>query len=292
MITGIGETVAGAADNRENIHDVIKDDCGIILDQLTFLPTALEDLGRGGARLSLESFVKLPPVFQLCLPKESTPRFAHLRWQAGEQFGVQFVSSDAFEALHSEASAERSDTPDRVTVARPTTSTTTVDVGDQPDDERLLPIEYDLYFEPASDDSFRGRCVIAFSIRNDSDIPAIHPFFCLPDMGFQAKPAAGWITRNVVSIRRFVRFCSIRELILAPRSRVGCCFVELGVSPKDGGQVRYSRNIEHPLAQLPKIQLSCQVGAGNFPSQRVQVSIPASHIAGVILDHTGAPSGI
>jgi hypothetical protein len=167
-----------------------------------------------------------------------------------------------------------------------TGSTASLNADVQSDTSLLLPVEYDLHFEVTSDEISCRRCVIALQIRNNSDIPAIHPYFCLPDLGFQARPAAGWTARHVTSIRRLIRFCNIREFVLVPRTKVDCCLVELSFSPRQGGLIRYTKDIEHSLAQLPKIQFTCQVGAGNFPSQRLQISIPASHIAGVILDET------
>ena len=95
-----------------------------------------------------------------------------------------------------------------------------------------------------------------------------------------------WAARDMVAVRKVVRFGCEAELILPKGDVVHCCSIILPFRPESGGHVDYAADIEHPLSQLPDLRLFCQVGAANFPAGRVMLTIPASHIAGVILDST------
>jgi hypothetical protein len=131
-------------------------------------------------------------------------------------------------------------------------------------------------FVPHPVDSTSGICEISITLLNKSTHIAHQPFFCLTDLGLQLRPAPDWTMDEVVSIRRMRRFAPVaRQSRLEPGSEVLCCTISLLFSSIDGGFVEYEIGNWHRLEQLPDLRISCVVGAGNYPSERLPITVRA-----------------
>ena len=81
------------------------------------------------------------------------------------------------------------------------------------------------------------------------------------------------------ALRKLVRVARVDDVPLAPGPATRCCALHLPYTKEGGGYVVYGRGIEHSLASLPDFKLACQVGAGNFPAERLALHVPAADIA-------------
>jgi hypothetical protein len=260
-------------------------DSRAILDQSAEVNVTVRDLSDGGARLIVPSGAKFPPFFKLQIGEETSPLSVRLCWQSANQLGVQFISPEKADELQRSLAQPRPEDEQYVYQPKQPAAEEPQLSNSQITTSRLLTPEYQLSFEFVPSQVGHSYCVVDVSLRKWGEIGAIHPFLCVPALGLNLEPAMGWEAREIYSLRKMIRFGSIADRMLPSSGRTGCCRIILPFAPDGGGHVGYATGTEHRLTQLPDIRLSCQVGAANFPSERLTLIIPASHIAGLILDH-------
>ena len=251
----------------------------VIIDDSLVIDVAVRDLSEGGARLQVATSDNFPGIFQLQIGADSLPVPVRKCWQSADRIGVQFLTPERAAELQHDVSQP---SPALVANSRQHDSAAAGAVQSS-----LLAVEYKLEFEELPSHFGSSCCVVHVGLRNHSEFRAVHPFVCLPALGFDLRPAAGWVAGDMIAVRKTVRLGCADELILAKGIPVDCCSIILPFRPENGGYLRYAADVERPLAQLADLRLSCQVGAANFPADRVPLTIPASHIAGVILDSWG-----
>lgn len=142
--------------------------------------------------------------------------------------------------------------------------------------------EISLSYERHAVDSNSGIFTAEVSLLNRARHTAHQPFVCLPILGLQLSPATGWSMRDVSSIRRLRRFGPDRDELLAPQASVHCCNISLLFNAASGGRVEYETGNWHALNDLPDLRLTCVVGAGNYPSERLPLVVPADTIKSLI----------
>ena len=134
-------------------------------------------------------------------------------------------------------------------------------------------------------DSSSGICEVAIFLSNRSEHVAHRPFFCLTDLGLQLRPAANWLMDEVVSIRRMRRFAPIDHPCELPRgAELECCAIGLLLTSDERGRIEYEAGNWHDFDALPDLRVNCVVGAGNFPSERLLVTVPAVALKAFVAD--------
>jgi hypothetical protein len=144
--------------------------------------------------------------------------------------------------------------------------------------------EISLSYERHAVDSNSGTFTAEVSLLNRARHTAHQPFVCLPILGLQLSPATGWSMRDVSSIRRLRRFGPDRDELLASQASVHCCNISLLFNAASGGRVEYETGNWHGLNGLPDLRLTCVVGAGNYPSERLPLVVPADTIKSLITE--------
>ena len=139
-------------------------------------------------------------------------------------------------------------------------------------------------YERHAVDSRSGTFTVRISLFNRSPHVAHEPFLCLPVFGLQLTPAPGWTMQDVNSIRRLRRFGPERTEQLPPRASVHCCNIALLFNAKDGGRVEFDAGSRHSLDSLPDLRLTCVAGAGNYPSERLPLVVPAATLKGFLAE--------
>jgi hypothetical protein len=143
---------------------------------------------------------------------------------------------------------------------------------------------YHLSFEHSASNAARGKCLVALSLRNNGFIAASFPFLCLTNLGLDLLPAPGWVKDEPVMIRKMLRFSPdhFSGSTLEVGAAVHCCTVTLRYKSSFGGCLEFEAGSEHLLANFPNLNLSCAVGAGNYPSQRTWLQVPATALRNAI----------
>lgn len=169
-----------------------------------------------------------------------------------------------------------------------------VQCGGQAHSDFIQP-EITLSFKSHAIDSKSGTFSAKISLRNQATHTAHQPFLCLPILGLQLSPADGWNMQDVSSIRRLRRFGQDAGKLLETGASVHCCTISLLFSAGDGGKVEFEAGSWHPVQSLPDLRVTCVVGAGNYPSERLPLVIPATAIRTALTNLIGSghiPDGL
>ncbi len=124
--------------------------------------------------------------------------------------------------------------------------------------------------------SLSGVFSVMLSIENRTAHVAHEPFLCLPLLGLELTAAEGWGSEEVSSVRRLRRFAPPVGERLQPGASFHCCNILLAYDARDGGVIQYDFGTWHRVADLPDLKLTCVAGAGNFPSERLPLVMPAA----------------
>lgn len=138
--------------------------------------------------------------------------------------------------------------------------------------------EIALSYESHAIDSRSGAFSARISLCNRASHIAHQPFLCLPILGLQMSPANGWNMQDVSSIRRLRRFGQETGKLLEPGASIHSCTIALLFNASDGGKVEFEAGSWHSVKALPDLRVTCVAGAGNFPSERLPLVIPAAAI--------------
>ena len=141
---------------------------------------------------------------------------------------------------------------------------------------------FDLRYVPLATHPGRGLCIIDVLICNNGAVTAHHPFFCLPALGLTFSPAQGWVKQLIMSPRKLWRFSRNDPLVIDPGAAIHCCSIELTFKAAYGGRLEFESGNEHTLWQLPHLKLTCIVGAGNYPPDRVPLVVHAMQMMACI----------
>ncbi len=144
--------------------------------------------------------------------------------------------------------------------------------------------EVSLAFDRHPVDSNSGFFRVEVHLVNRAAHVAHLPFLCLPILGLDLSPADGWTMQDVSSIRRLRRFGQEQNQTLAQGQRVHCCNISLLFTAGQGGRFEYELGNWHPLARLPDLRLTCVAGAGNYPSERLPLVVPAVALKGFLAE--------
>ena len=139
-----------------------------------------------------------------------------------------------------------------------------------------------LAYERHAIDSRSGCFTVRISLFNRSQHVAHEPFLCLPILGLQLSTAPGWTMRDVSSIRRLRRFGPEQGEQLSPGRSVHCCNIALLFNARDVGMIEFDAGTWHSIENLPDLRLTCVAGAGNYPSERLPLTIPAATLKGFL----------
>jgi hypothetical protein len=150
-------------------------------------------------------------------------------------------------------------------------------------DSQIQPM-FQLRFERSTSNTGRGQCLVELSLRNCGIIAASFPFLCLTNLGLNVNPAPGWVKEDIALVRRMLRFSSgdMYHSILEPGAVAHCCTVTLRYKFSFGGCLEFESGSEYLLANFPNLNLMCAVGAGNYPSKRILIQVPATAIRRII----------
>jgi len=141
--------------------------------------------------------------------------------------------------------------------------------------EEIQP-QYYLRFEPSPSSPGRGFCLVDVQLRNNGRIPANFPFLCLTVLGLNTLPAFGWAQEEITIIRKMQRFTPFASVTLDAGAMTQCCTIKLRYKSAFGGSLEFEPGSEHLLTNFPNLNLTCVVGAGNFPSRRTILQVPAT----------------
>jgi len=136
--------------------------------------------------------------------------------------------------------------------------------------------QYNLRFEGSPSSAGRGFCLVDVLLRNSGRIPANFPFLCLTVLGLNTVPAFGWAQEEVTIIRKMQRFTPFASVTLDAGALAQCCTIKLRYKSAFGGSLEFEPGSEHLLTDFPNLNLTCVVGAGNFPSRRTLLQVPAT----------------
>lgn len=128
--------------------------------------------------------------------------------------------------------------------------------------------------------SLTGVFTVTLSLHNLSGHVAHEPFLCLPLLGLELAAAPGLNSEEVSSVRRLRRFSAVMGESLQPGAALHCCNILLAYDARDGGVIQYDFGTWHKVADLPDLKLTCVAGAGNFPSERLPIVVPATILKG------------
>ena len=151
------------------------------------------------------------------------------------------------------------------------------------DDSQIQP-QFRLRFERSASHRARGHCLVDVLLKNNGAIAASFPFFCLTNLGLSVSPASGWEKREITSVRKLQRF-SANEMdssTLEPDAVAHCCTISLRYKFSFGGCLEFEPGSEYLLVNFPNLNLMCEVGAGNYPSKRVLLQVPATALRKII----------
>lgn len=124
--------------------------------------------------------------------------------------------------------------------------------------------------------SLSGVFAVGLSLENRTAHVAHEPFLCLPLLGLELSEAEGWGSEEVSSVRRLRRFAPRVGERLHPGASLHCCNILLAYDSRDGGVIQYDFGTWHRMAELPDLKLTCVAGAGNFPSERIPLTVSAA----------------
>lgn len=150
------------------------------------------------------------------------------------------------------------------------------------DDDALILPRFELRFENLASHPGRGLVLVDLLLGNNGSIAASFPFLCLTALGLTVAPAPGWTQQDVTLVRKMQRFMPLHDEILAPGAEVHCCTISLKYKSAFGGCLEFEPGSERLLADFPNLNLTCAVGAGNYPSRRIVLQVPAGALRKVI----------
>jgi hypothetical protein len=141
--------------------------------------------------------------------------------------------------------------------------------------EEIQP-QYNLRFERSPSSAARGFCLVDVQLRNSGRVPANFPFLCLTVLGLNTVPAFGWAQEEITIIRKMQRFTPFASVTLDAGAMTQCCTIKLRYKSAFGGSLEFEPGSEHLLTNFPNLNLTCVVGAGNFPSRRTILQVPST----------------
>jgi hypothetical protein len=152
-----------------------------------------------------------------------------------------------------------------------------------PDESQIQP-QFKLRFERSASHRARGHCLVDVLLKNNGTIAASFPFFCLTNLGLNVSPANGWEKREITSVRKMQRFSTTEmdSSTLEPDAVAHCCTISLRYKFSFGGCLEFEPGSEYLLVNFPNLNLMCELGAGNFPSKRVLLQVPATALRKII----------
>lgn len=168
----------------------------------------------------------------------------------------------------------------------PATSYATTDSQDEQAAE--IQPQYKLRFERLPSSPGRGFCLVDVLLRNNGRVPANFPFLCLTVLGLNTLPAFGWAQEEITIIRKMQRFTPFASVTLDAGALTQCCTIKLRYKSAFGGSLEFEPGSENLLTNFPNLNLTCVVGAGNFPSRRTILQVPASAFRAVLKNPTDA----
>ena len=259
-------------------HKVLKSGKLILPQSSALVDVVVRELSLTGARISSPATADLPAAFDLYLPGDDIRIPSEVCWHAAGELGIRFM---ALARPFTQAQAAAAETPkgDNANTGIPAAHRLTP----APDVAALhIHPDFRLGYETHPLASDRGDCLVEISLTNHGEFDAHHPFICLPLLGLRVVPADGWDMREVTSVRRMLRLGSLRASVLEPGASVHCCTVKLPFTSVAGAELEYETGNRHPVAALPDLRLTCIAGAGNYPTGRLPLIVPAGGIQGFL----------
>jgi hypothetical protein len=157
-------------------------------------------------------------------------------------------------------------------------------VTDSTIEESQIQLQHQLRFERSASHVSRGLCLVDVFLKNDGFIAASFPFLCLTNLGLSVSPAPGWLKDEPTMVRKMLRFspAHFSHSTLAVGGLAHCCTVTLRYKHSFGGCLEFEPGSEYLLANFPNLNLTCTVGAGNYPSKRTLLQVPATMLRNIV----------
>lgn len=222
------------------------------------------------ALLTIPATVDMPTNFDLLIPSEGLRYPSRLVALHANEMMVQFTGHPSPINFVPQVS-----TPHPVATESPAP---TVSAPRDFDKYQIQPV-FTLGYDQHPLHSTRGHVSINVALLNKGSIDAHQPFLCIPSLGLRVEPASGWVMQEVKSVRKMHRFSRIEAFDLVPGSSQHCCTIILPFSMESGGELEYEAGNRHTLRALPDLRLTCVAGSGNYPSERLPLTIHAGEMA-------------
>ena len=154
------------------------------------------------------------------------------------------------------------------------------------DDKIQIRPLFKLRYECIRTSSGMGQCLVDIVLKNNGAIGASYPFICLTEFGLNVAPASGWVHRDIRQVRKMKRFTFIGNDTFEPGAEIHCCTIILKCDFNKVRYIEFERGNKHSLEALPYLNLVCVIGAGNYPSARMLLQVPAAELKGIIDKHS------
>jgi hypothetical protein len=254
----------------------------VIAESGTVIGCAIRNISADGAFVIVATTDEVPDRCELAVPSSNSCTPARIVGRSRE--GIEILFTGPSRPLKEEPAQVGPDSGgDAGGPVRAATAAVVLEGAMGFDKSKIRP-GFSLAFTPDPVQPAKGWCKIGVTIRNSGDIIAHQPFLCLPLLGLRMEPAEGWQAHDVTAVRKMRRFSRPSLHDLAPGDGGHCCNILLPFVAEEGGILEYEAGRRHALRELPDLRLTCIVGAGNYPSDRVPLVVPATEIRRSIED--------
>jgi PilZ domain len=257
-------------------------------DSSTVLDVSIKDISRGGARIKVTASIDIPDEFDLIIPADGVRHHCRICWRKGDQFGVQFT-----DVARRDVGIKPALIPDlqQKIDPRPPAVSPMALPGALPaiSDNAQILAEMAVSLTGDSVSSDRGTCLVQIGLFNRGKIDAYQPFLCLPSLGLRLEAASGWQIQEVTLVRKMLRFDHVGSAVLVAGQSLSCCTIGLPFTTAHGGMLEFEVGNPHALGSLPDLRLTTIIGAGNFPTYRSNLVVPAASIRNLIVQPNQTP---
>lgn len=150
------------------------------------------------------------------------------------------------------------------------------------DDKIEISPSFKLRYQQLQSSSGRALCLVDILLKNNGAIAANYPFLCITSLGLNVVAATGWTQSDIKLIRKMKRFTPLKNNTLESQTEAHCCTIALRYKFQSAKCLEFEPGSDHPLSELSNLNLVCAVGAGNYPSKRVLLQVPATAFKTII----------
>jgi len=254
---------------------VLKNGKIVSSDSSTVLDVVIRDISRGGARIKVTASIDIADEFDLIVPADGLRHPCRICWRKGDQLGVEFTApSRHYVAVKPAFTPNLQQKTDSNALSVSAVLSPTAHSASSESAQILSEISLSLINDPLI--SGRGTCLVHVQLCNRGKIDACQPFLCLPSLGLRLVAASGWQMQEVTLVRKMFRFGQVGSAILVAGQSLCCCTIRLPFTTTNGGMLEFEAGNHHAFGALPDLRLTSIVGAGNYPTSRSPLVVPAA----------------